>query len=74
MQFEQAYNGWTQNRLSQEDAAYLLNVCPRTFRRYINRYEEEGLDGLIDKRLGQVSQHRAPGNNSGDTILNYPRH
>ena len=26
-------------------------VCPRTFRRTINRYEEDGLDGLIDKRL-----------------------
>ena len=60
MQFEEAYDGWTQKRLNQEDAAFLLNICPRTFRRYINRYEEEGLEGLIDKRLGQVSQHRAP--------------
>ena len=60
MQFEEAYDGWTQKRLNQEDAAFLLNICPRTFRRYINRYEEEGLEGLIDKRLGQVSQHCAP--------------
>ncbi len=60
MQFERAYDGYIQKRLTQEDAAYLLNVCPRTFRRYINRYEENGMDGLIDKRLGQVSQHRAP--------------
>ena len=60
MQFEETYDRWTQKRLNQEDAAYLLNVCPRTFRRYINRYEDEGLDGLIDKRLGQVSCHRAP--------------
>ena len=60
MQFEHAYDGWKQKRLTQEDAASLLNVCPRTFRRYINRYEENGMNGLIDKRLGQVSQRRAP--------------
>ena len=43
------------------DAARLLGVCARTFRRYIDRYEEEGLDGLLDKRLTQVSHRRAPG-------------
>jgi hypothetical protein len=35
-------------------------VCERTFRRYLDRYEEAGLEGLIDKRLEQVSQRRAP--------------
>jgi len=60
MQFSKAYEGWKQKRLTQEDAACLLNVCPRTFRRYICRYEDEGMTGLIDKRLGQISQHRAP--------------
>ena len=34
--------------------------APRTFRRTIHRYEEDGLDGLIDKRLAQVSHRRAP--------------
>ena len=51
MRFEQAYEGWTEKRLTQEEAARLLGVCPRTFRRTINRYEEDVLDGLIDKRL-----------------------
>ena len=60
MRFEEAYGGWTERRLSQEEAAQLLGVCERTFRRYIDRYEEEGLDGLIDKRLSQVSHRRAP--------------
>ncbi|VAW48763.1 hypothetical protein MNBD_GAMMA03-290, partial [hydrothermal vent metagenome] len=27
MQFEKAYDGWKLNRLTQEDAASLLNVC-----------------------------------------------
>ena len=60
MRFEEAYGAWTQRRLTQEEAASLLGVCARTFRRYIDRYEEEGLDGLIDKRLGQLSHRKAP--------------
>ena len=60
MRFEEAYSGWTERRLTQEDAARLLGVCARTFRRYIDRYEENGLDGLVDKRLSQVSHRRAP--------------
>ena len=60
MRFEEAYGGWQERRLTQEEAARLLGVCERTFRRYVDRYEDEGLDGLIDKRLGQVSARRAP--------------
>ena len=60
MRFEEAYGAWTERRLTQEEAASLLGVCARTFRRYIDRYEEEGLDGLIDKRLSQVSHRKAP--------------
>ncbi len=59
MQFEQAYSQWQGKRLTQEEAATILGVCARTFRRYIDRYEDDGLDGLLDKRLGQVSQHHA---------------
>ena len=60
MRFEEAYEGWTESRLTQEEAAQLLGVCSRTVRRYINRYEEGGLDGLLDKRLAQASRRRAP--------------
>jgi len=60
MRFEEAYYGWTENRLDQTEAARLLGVCNRTFRRYVNRYEESGLEGLIDNRLEQVSHRRAP--------------
>jgi transposase len=47
-------------RLTQAEAAQLLGVCERTFRRYIHQYEEDGLDGLHDKRLTQASHRRAP--------------
>ena len=60
MRFEEAYGGWQSRRLTQEEAARLLGVCERTFRRYVDRYEDEGLDGLADKRLAQVSARRAP--------------
>ncbi|MBI5179253.1 MAG: helix-turn-helix domain-containing protein [Nitrospinae bacterium] len=57
MRFEEANGGWRAGRLTQEEAARLLGVCARTFRRQLARYEEGGLNGLRDKRLGQVS-HR----------------
>lgn len=60
MRFEEAYGGWTEERLTQEDAARLIGVCERTFRRYIDRYEDRGVEGLIDKRIEQVSHRRAP--------------
>jgi transposase len=46
--------------LTQEEAARVLGVCDRTFRRYVCRYEEKGLEGLSDKRLTQASFRRAP--------------
>jgi len=60
MRFEEALLGWREGRLTQEEAARLLGVCERSFRRYLNRYEDAGLDGLIDKRLEQISHRRAP--------------
>lgn len=60
MRFEEAYEGWSAKRLTQAQAASLLGVSERTFRRQIGRYESEGLEGLIDQRLARVSHRRAP--------------
>ena len=60
MRFEEVYSGWSESRLTQEEAARILGVCDRTFRRYIDRYEESGVPGLLDKRLAQASFRRAP--------------
>jgi len=60
MRFKEAYDGWCANRLTQEGAALILGVTDRTFRRYVDRYEESGLEGLADKRLTQVSHRKAP--------------
>lgn len=59
MRFEEAYEGWTQGRLTQAEAALLLGQCERGFRRHVERYRADGLDGLLDKRLSQVSKRRA---------------
>jgi len=59
MRFEESFSIWTEGRITQE-AARMLNVTPRTFRRYVDRYQENGLDGLIGKRLTQTSARKAP--------------
>lgn len=60
MRFEELYGRWQAGRLMQEEAAEILGVDVRTIRRWMRRYEAEGLDGLIDQRLGAVSARRAP--------------
>jgi len=60
MRFEEAYEGWNAGRLTQAEAARILGVCERSFRRYTVSYEADGLDGLIDRRLEQTSNRQAP--------------
>ena len=60
MRFDDVYGRWNQDRLTQEEAADLLGVGVRQFRRQCRRYEEQGLEGLIDRRLGELSERRAP--------------
>lgn len=60
MRFEETYEGWNAGRLSQAEAARILGVCERSFRRYLVRYESAGLEGLIDRRLERASNRCAP--------------
>lgn len=60
MRFKEAYEGYQYKRLTQSEAATLLGVCDRSFRRYIQRYDESGMDGLLDRRLNEPSARRAP--------------
>ncbi len=60
MHFEDIYTDWQDRKLTQENAARILGVSDRTFRRYINRYNDDGLEGLNDKRLTKASHRRAP--------------
>lgn len=60
MRFEEVYEGWQEKRLTQEEAAQILGVTDRSFRRYAVRYEAEGLEGLLDRRIEAISARRAP--------------
>lgn len=60
MRFKEAYEGWHAGELTQSEAARLLGMCDRSFRRYLARYDEWDMQGLIDKRIEQVSHRRAP--------------
>jgi transposase len=51
---------WESAELNQEEAAELLGIDVRTFRRWTRRYEEEGEAGLVDRRLGKASGRRVP--------------
>ncbi|MER8377092.1 ISNCY family transposase [Mesorhizobium sp. M0047] len=45
---------------NQMEAAQLLGLSERTFRRWCCRYEEAGEAGLLDRRLGKASGKRVP--------------
>jgi transposase len=51
---------WESAELNQGEAAELLGVSERTFRRWRDRYDEEGEAGLVDRRLGKASGKRVP--------------
>jgi transposase len=74
MRFEEVYSRWTARRLTQEQAAEILGLSERTFRRYMARYEEEGQSGLQDKRLSQASCRRAPVDEVLDVARQYERY
>ncbi len=59
MQFEQIYRRWKNKDLRQADAAQILNMSERTFRRYVVRYETEGTEGLADRRIERSSPRKA---------------
>lgn len=58
MRFEEVFNGWSQGRLTQAEPAQILGQCERSFLRHIERYEPDGLQGLLDRRLSQISRRR----------------
>jgi transposase len=60
LRFEEAMERYRKRRLTAEEAGELLGLSGRHFRRLLGRYEEDGADGLRDRRLGKPSPRRAP--------------
>ena len=59
MKFEEVYGRSYRGELSQVEASEILGVSERTFRRWRDRYQAEGAEGLYDRRLGRASARRA---------------
>jgi transposase len=53
-----AITRWQSGGLSCLEAAEFLGISERQFRRLRDRYEEDGADGLIDRRRGRASGKR----------------
>ena len=58
--FRDVLSRWQRKELSAMEAGEILGCSERQFRRYRGRYEEDGVDGLLDRRLGKASAKRVP--------------
>lgn len=57
--FEDAFDRYRGRRLTAEEAGELLGMSGRHFRRLCVRYGEDGVEGLVDRRIGKPSPRRA---------------
>jgi transposase len=62
---------WESAELNQGEAAELLGVSERTFRRWRDRYDEDGEAGLLDRRLGKASGKRVPSDRAEEVEAPY---
>src|SRR5882762_9060945 len=60
LRFEEALERYRKRRLTADEAGEVLGMSGRNFRRMVVRYDEEGVEGLRDRRLGRPSPRRAP--------------
>jgi len=60
IKFRSVLDRYEASEFNQMEAAELLGVSERTFRRWCLRYEEAGEAGLLDRRLGRASGKRVP--------------
>jgi transposase len=58
--FEEAHARYRKRRLNASEAGEMLGLSERHFRRLCRSYEEEGVPGLADGRIGKASPRRAP--------------
>jgi hypothetical protein len=56
--FREVFDRWEAGELSMIEAGELLGMSERQFRRYRDRYEDEGREGRVDRRLGKPSSKR----------------
>lgn len=59
--FRDVLSRWDRGDLSMLEAGELLGMSERQFRRYRDRYADDGEAGLVDRRLGKASPRRVDG-------------
>jgi len=60
IKFRSVLQRYESAEFSQGEAAELLGIGERTFRRWRQRFEDDGEVGLLDRRLGKASGKRVP--------------
>jgi transposase len=60
IRFRSVLGRYEADELNQIEAAEMLGVSERTFRRWCRRFEDDGEAGLLDRRLGRPSGKRVP--------------
>lgn len=60
MRFSDLLDRTEAKELTQEAASEILGISVRTFQRWADRFEAEGDEGLVDRRMGRRSPKRAP--------------
>ena len=60
MRFEELYERRQRRDVTMAEAAEMLGVTERTFRRWSGRYDAEGAEGVQDRRIGRLSARAVP--------------
>ncbi|MDA1305585.1 MAG: helix-turn-helix domain-containing protein, partial [Nitrospirae bacterium] len=60
MRFTELYERRHRHELTMAEAGEMLGVTERTFRRWSDRYETDGVAGLQDRRMGRASARAVP--------------
>ena len=71
IKFSSIFSRYEAAEFSQAEAAELLGIGERTFRRWRQRFEDEGEAGLLDRRLGKASGKRVPSDRSDEVEALY---
>ena len=71
IKFSSVLSRYEAAEFSQAEAAELLGIGERTFRRWRQRFEDEGEAGLLDRRLGKASGKRVPSDRSEEVEALY---
>ena len=73
IKFRSVLGRYESTELNQIEAAELLGVTERTFRRWCVRFEADGEAGLLDRRLGKPSPKRISRDSEQEIERLYPR-